>query len=113
MLSWIGKGVINLRKMILGLCEGRHDLPSEVEGYIFGKELTLDFDSLEDICCDKLLECNELILYVTGFTPALTTVISFCVHNSIPLTLMHYNRDTNEYVKQIMWVVGYSRIEIG
>lgn len=96
-----------MQKMILGLCRGRHELPSEVEGYIFDKELTLDFNSLEDTCHEVLKDCCELTLYVTGFTPALTTVISYCVFNTIKLTLMHYDRDINDYIPQEMHIKGY------
>lgn len=43
---------------------------------------------------------NHLVLYVTGLTVALGEVIKYCFENIIDLTLMHYDRNTNEYYAQ-------------
>lgn len=91
-----------MRPMVLGLCEGRHPLPETVEGYIYPQQLKLDFQELTEQCRSKLQFCKELKLFVTGFTPALTTVINYCMVNSIPLVLCHYDRDTDSYIQQDM-----------
>lgn len=43
---------------------------------------------------------KELVLYVTGLTSLTAEVIRLCAMNGISLTLMHYNKDTGEYVPQ-------------
>ena len=86
-------------KMVLGLCQGRHDIP--VEGYIFPKEVNpLDLKGMEKQCHAILEFCTELDLYVTGLSVALVTVINYCCTNRIPLTLYHYDRESGEYYKQ-------------
>lgn len=44
------------------------------------------------------VDCTELVLYVTGLTPALLATIRYCQHNKILLTTMNYNAKTGEYV---------------
>lgn len=81
--------------MTLGLCENRHKSPVELDGYIFPQVLDVkDFDKMKDIIFEKLINCKKLNLYVTGLTVALVEVYGFCVHNNIPLTLYHYDRET-------------------
>ena len=84
---------------ILGLCEGRHELP--VEGYIFGNQLDpLDLEGMAKQVHEKLSDCSDLTLYVTGLTVALGEVIAYCFANDIELTLMHFDRNSNSYYPQ-------------
>ena len=92
-------------KKIMGLCEGRHELP--VSDYIYEKDFfnqynMFDFKQMRHQCYVKLQGVTELHLYVTGYTPALTSVIEFCEYNLISLTLYHFNHDSQTYEKQIM-----------
>lgn len=88
-------------EMTLGLCENRHELSVELDGYIFPQVLDVkDFDKMQDIIFEKLINCKKLNLYVTGLTVALVEVYGFCVHNNIPLTLYHYDRETGGYYIQ-------------
>ena len=88
-------------EMTLGLCENRHESSVELDGYIFPQVLDVkDFDKMKDIIFEKLINCKKLNLYVTGLTVALVEVYGFCVHNNIPLTLYHYDRETGGYYIQ-------------
>jgi len=89
-----------MKKMKLGLCEGRHPIEG-IEGYVFTSTLDpTDIQGMSKACHDKLWNCSGLDLYVTGLTVALVTVINYCCHNHIPLTLWHYDRDTGDYYPQ-------------
>ena len=89
---------------VLGLCAGRHELPADVEGYIF--------DKIEDVTDLKAINAqvhlslknipnNTLLrVYVTGLSVALVAVINYCTRNLIPLELMHFNYTTGEYYCQ-------------
>lgn len=119
----------NEKKVVVGLCEGRHPLP--VEGYIFeGNVNPLDFDGMSKTVREFLnshvgvsvhsrtglnqhdmytdVSCYvgdaELVVYVTGLTACTAAVISECAYNGVPLTLMHFNRDTGDYIPQkVIW----------
>ena len=80
---------------VLGLCADRHELPAEVEGYIF--------DKIEDVTNLKAINAQVhalLRVYVTGLSVALVAVINYCIRNLIPLELMHFNSATGEYYCQ-------------
>lgn len=95
----------------VGLVKGRHELP--VNEYIFESiSDPSDIESIEKQAEDWVLsrfasECfyeETLVIYVTGLTVALTSVIksvanSVCIH----LVLMHYDKATNDYVRQIIF----------
>ena len=88
-------------EMTMGLCENRHEAPIKLDGYIFPQVLDVkDFDKMQDIIFEKLINCKKLNLYVTGLTVALVEVYGFCVYNSIPLTLYHFDRETGGYYIQ-------------
>lgn len=90
---------------IAGLCEGRHEIEG-VNDYVFGEiEDPMDFDDLEyRAACwieeAKKAEVDVVKLYVTGLTPALTSVIKMCAIRHMTLKLMHYDRDSNSYKAQ-------------
>lgn len=95
----------------VGLVKGRHELP--VDEYIFEEiKDPSDIEGIEKQAEDWVLSKLEpflfyeetLVIYVTGLTVALTSVIkaaanSFCRH----LVLMHYDKATNDYLRQIIF----------
>lgn len=89
-----------MEKVILGLCQGRHEMP--VEDYIFPQvvENPFNFEALEDMVHQKLKDVQEVDLYVSGLTPVLMVAVNYCVFNAIDLTLYHFNITTGEYVPQ-------------
>lgn len=90
---------------IVGLCEGRHEIPG-VKDFIFGEiEDPMDFGDLEYRAAAWVeeaikAEVDVIKLYVTGLTPALTSVIKACAVRHMNLKLMHYDRETNTYKAQ-------------
>ena len=48
----------------------------------------------------------DLVLYVTGLSVALVSVINVCLHVGISLTLMHFNQATGDYYPQDVLVSG-------
>lgn len=98
---------IKYKDINLGLVRGRHELP--VDDYIFDQiDNVLDFENLEKTAQEKLAqyqatsynEMPHLNVYVTGLTPATVAVMKNCMGNGIPLTFMHFDRETNNYVAQ-------------
>ena len=113
-----------MNEIIVGLCESRHPLP--VEEYIFPESVNpIDFDGMyktveeflltrvgirqgfssplnsndyTDIRC--FLGERRLVGYVTGLTAATAAVIRACAYNGVELTLMHYDRESGQYVPQ-------------
>ncbi len=89
-----------MKKMKLGLCVGRQRIEG-IEGYVFTSTLNpTDIQGMSKACHDKLWNCSGLDLYVTGLTVALVTVINYCCHNHIPLTLWHFDKATGDYYPQ-------------
>ena len=101
-----------MKSVIVGLCgPARHDIPN-VDNFLFPAmvESPLAFDShyTDSInFIDGLSDDTHLHLYKTGLTPVLTSFLSAWVQRNDerrragaktrPLTLYHYNRDTNDY----------------
>lgn len=114
----------NENLVIVGLCAGRHEMP--VSEYIFDEvEDVLDFKAISDRIfyflrdrvgfsvkcgaglnqagytdCDVFSGDRGLVLYVTGLTSLTAEVVRLCALHGISLTLMHFNRETGEYVPQ-------------
>ena len=85
----------------VGLCASRHSMP--VSGYIFPETLDpMAFDAMEQTASAFIdsMAGKDLVVYVTGLTAATAAVIKVCALRGIGLTLMHYNRETGEYVPQ-------------
>ena len=60
-----------------------------------------DFDWHKKIIHSKLKQHDgDLLLYVTGLTPILISVINYCRLFNIPVVLFHYNTQTDRYVPQ-------------
>lgn len=86
--------------MKIGTVKGRHDLP--VEYYIFeeGIKDPTNLEELYETVAEKLENVDTVELYVTGLTVVTTTVINYCLDTTKPLTLYHFDRETNSYYKQ-------------
>lgn len=113
--------------MQAALCAARHNIPG-IDDAIFPNEIGNPFTFREmrqhflqwykdhggkvvvryAVCLNQADDTTILAyegtepvtVFVTGMTPALTSVISACIYNGIPLDLMHYNRETGDYVRQ-------------
>lgn len=46
---------------------------------------------------------DRLEVYVTGLSAVLAEVIVCCQKKNIPISLMHYNFETENYVEQMLW----------
>lgn len=86
------------------LCAGRHKTPA-LDGAIFENEISdpTNLTYMRDVANEKLYDCEELDLYVTGLTVALIEVINACLDYRIPLTLWHYDKNTDGYYKQELY----------
>lgn len=90
------------------LLEGRHPLPN-VEGAVYDGFDFKEFKPILSKHFSPALEClskgEDVYLYVTGLTPCLTHFLGYavaerdnCFGAMGSLYLLHYNRDTEEYV---------------
>lgn len=86
--------------MRIGAVQGRHYLP--VDYYIFEEDIKdpTDLEELYETVAEKLENVGRVELYVTGLTVVTTTVINYCLDTTKPLTLYHFDRETNSYYKQ-------------
>ena len=79
-----------------------------MDGAIFPFEINpTDIKLMAETVHKKLRDCDNLDLYVTGLSVCLVEVIGYCYHNFVPLTLWHFNRDTNEYYSQKLYTCEY------
>lgn len=101
----------------LGLCEGRHEI-KDVGIYIFADgdiQFPINPNALKSKVIDRFNDLgvsqrDDLIIYVTGLTPALTAVIKVAFENCMTLTLMHYDTATGCYISEVLFSpneVGY------
>lgn len=110
--------------VVVGLCAARHAMP--VTEFIFPEVVNpTDFDGMDKIAEDFILHhvglttitrqaldqrygedvpCwsgkRTLVVYVTGLTACTAAVIKTCALNGVSLTLMHYDRESGEYLPQ-------------
>ena len=110
--------------VIVGLCASRHPMP--VTEYIYPESVDpTDFSGMEKTVEDFILQhvgltvterhaldqrygedvpCytgkRSLVVYITGLTACTAAVIKVCALNGISLTLMHYDRESGEYLPQ-------------
>ena len=109
---------MKLEKITVGLIKGRHEMP--VSDYIFEKvEDMFDYDAISNhitrfVSRKVGLSYNEgggiysckgektLVVYVTGLTAVSCELVDVCNKLGVPLTLMHYDRDTGEYRAQVL-----------
>ena len=93
-------------KTNIGLCKGRHNIPFvNDENYVFDEIKDIkDTAKLYNIAYEKSKDLNgeSIYLYVTGLTVALIATLNVCKFFNINVTLMHYDKDTNEYFEQVV-----------
>ena len=90
------------KNKILGLFAGRHELPAEVQGFVFkGSVDPANMEALNMEVRKALSEVDSLKLYVTGLTAGTVAVCKYCMENLVPLVLMHYDRTSGQYVEQV------------
>lgn len=99
----------------VGLINNRHPMP--VQNYIFEKEIenVFDFESIKNEIKEFILESvysgkNELVCYITGLSSVTAALVQVCAVYGVELTLMHYDRDTDEYVPQVIFSKNRWRI---
>ena len=97
---------MNKKTLSLALCQGRHEMPAEVVGSIFGQEVDpLDVQGLEQIALDRVKGLDSLTLYVTGLTVALVATLNACKKAGVKkVVLMHNNRDAGRYYPQEVFI---------
>ena len=116
-----------MKEIKVGLIQGRHTMP--VNTYIFDEiSNVLDFQGMrkhiinfinnniniysiygcginqigyEDV--EVLTSDTKLVVYVTGLTSVTAELIKVCALKGISLTLMHYDRDTSDYLPQVIF----------
>lgn len=115
-----------MKHLKLGLISGRHEMPADIEGFVYETvQDPTDVKALTDFASERLIKLfpdvevgltylpnqadytdivickrGHLDLYVTGLTVALVAVLNACRCLGIQVTLYHYNRDTGTYFSQ-------------
>lgn len=110
-----------LEKVVVGLIKGRHNMP--VSSYIFNEvEDMFDYELIrehivyfintevgvkraEDGIVYTSRGLKHLVVYVTGLTSVSCELVDVCNALGVPLTLMHYDRDTGDYRPQVLSTV--------
>lgn len=92
------------------LFEGRHDLPNNKGALFTGFNfLTFEPEKSENFetAVSEYSRGHDLTVIVTGLTPALTWFLSYLIRETDSdrgeLILLHFDRDTQEYIGQKMW----------
>ena len=92
--------------IICGLIFGRHRLPDSVTDYVFSGDVPqdriCDAEYMESVCERFICKRNpdKIVVYVTGFTPALLALIRACASRGIGLDAYNYDRTTRTFWKQ-------------
>ena len=94
---------MNTKQNIFGLCEARHPMP--VEKYIFPNSIAdpTDVEGLERTARESLAGIDDgdsIVIYVSGLTVALISVLNVCRDRNIEVTLMHFDIKSNNYYEQ-------------
>ena len=94
------------KNLCLALCQGRHEMPAEVAGSIFGQEVDpLDVQGLEEKASAVVAGAETATIYVTGLSVALVAALNACKKASVKkVVLMHYNRDAGSYYPQEVFI---------
>ena len=102
-----------LSNVYLGMIKNRHNMP--VNKFIFqsvSQKLMFDYDAQYTIAKEVILReikfidgepQNVLVLYTTGLTCALATIIKVCDDLKINLILMHHNARVGNYEPQVIF----------
>lgn len=121
-----------MKEINLGTVQGRHEMPVEayvlkevkdptdVDGIqkavnkrmnaLLGDSLTTTYSWHAANYCDNTdvkhqVSTVKVNLYVTGLTVVTLAVINWCLWAGAPITCWHYDRETEKYVPQDMWIM--------
>ena len=89
-----------------GLINGRHRLPDSITEYVFSADVpqahVCDAAYMNDICEKFIAKHNpdKVVVYVTGFTPALLALIRVCESHGVHLTAYNYDREGRKFWEQ-------------
>lgn len=101
--------------VICGLVSERHDMPANVNLYIFERYLNsmvqFDFEGQYNVARDFIMEhvyqdskpIKDLLVYCTGIQSALAAVIKAAFDLRVNLILAHYDIQYDKYRYQLMW----------
>lgn len=102
----------------VGLINNRHPMP--VQNFIFEKEIenVFDFESIKNEIKEFILEkvgvhtvLNHGINQTDSQSVTVTAaLVQVCAVYGVEFTLMHYDRDTDEYVPQVIFSKNRWRI---
>lgn len=92
----------------LGLVKGRHEMPSDIDAYVFNDAVVdpTDTAALRNTADNffkgyKVGPGTVVVIYVTGLTPALIAVINAAKRAGAGVIMCkHWNRATNTYFTQ-------------
>lgn len=89
-----------------GLIKGRHAVPADVSVFVFDADIpqahVCDSSFLDSICIRFLdrFEPSAVDVYVTGFTPALLSLVKICHQRGIKLSAYNYDREGRTFWRQ-------------
>lgn len=94
----------------IGLCEGRHEIKQNngeaLDGFIFSQvdnpmDFLSHFETAKAFFLERLHPYSYYTLYVTGLTTLLTATLLAAEKAGVEyLTLMHYDRESGNYLPQ-------------
>lgn len=89
-----------------GLIKGRHAVPADVSVFVFDADIPqahISDSSFFDDVCTRFLDRfgpSAVEVYVTGFTPALLSLIKTCDQRGIKLSAYNYDREHRNFWRQ-------------
>lgn len=89
-----------------GLIKGRHHLPDDISEFVFHSDVPqhhiCDGDYMERVCDDFVarLHPDKIVVYVTGFTPAMLALVKVCAERGIKLSAYNYDRESRGFWRQ-------------
>lgn len=97
-----------MRRHVLATVGGRHNLPAVDVNFFDGAvENPMDFGAIENHVREVMTSLEPadasqamFVVYVTGLTTVTTSVLKIAAEMHTNVTLMHYNRDTDDYEAQ-------------
>ena len=92
--------------VVCGLIGGRHAVPGSVSLFVFNSDVPqahiCDSAYLDEVCTSFLdrHKPDSVAVYVTGFTPALLSLIKLCRQRNIGLDAYNYDREGRTFWRQ-------------
>lgn len=89
--------------MTFQLCAGRHMIPGDPPSIFPAVVDPTDVDGLYATAAAAIPgDADAVMLYVTGLTVATLAVVKVCKDRGIPLTCLHFDKDSGSYFPQQM-----------